>query len=95
MKDLGYNMGEFTGSNEENIADCFAGVWMANAYSRNVLTDTDYDEAIAALEALGVDRPGSSHGSAAVRKEALLLGYNGTGTYAAGDPLACVSTYAK
>jgi predicted metalloprotease len=79
--------------NSENIADCFAGVWMASAYHDGVLTDTDYYEAIAALEAIGAPL-GSSHGTPEQRREALLLGYNGAGAgTAAGDPANCLRAY--
>lgn len=81
-----------TGKNKELIADCFAGVWMATAYYEGLLTDTDYAEAVAALEAIG-DPPGSNgtdpHGTSAERSAALKIGYNGYGQYKPGTPQAC------
>jgi predicted metalloprotease len=80
--------------NFELIADCFSGVWMASAYHSALLTDTDYDEAIAALQAIGAaPLPTRSHGTREERVTALLLGYNGDGTTPPGDPQACLSAY--
>jgi predicted metalloprotease len=80
--------------NFELIADCFSGVWMASAYHTAVLTDTDYYEAVAALQAIGADpNPNRTHGTREERIEALLLGYHGDGTTAPGDPNACLTAY--
>lgn len=86
-----------TGANKELIADCFAGVWMTAEYYRGVLTDTDVEEAVAALEAIG-DGPGVSadpHGTSAQRAAALRLGYHGGDGYAPGKPAACINAYWK
>lgn len=79
----------FTGSNQEAIADCFAGVWMNATYYEGVLEPGDFDEAVAALNAVGAPQPGSSHPTAPERDAALKAGYN------TGDPIHCVDTYWK
>lgn len=89
----------FTGPNVELVADCFAGVWMTSAYYSKLMFTGDIDEAIAAAEAIA-DPVGvvvkDPHGSAAQRKQALLVGYQGIkGKYKPGDPLGCVATYWK
>lgn len=83
----------FTGSNKEAIADCFAGNWMASTYYDGTLKPGDYEEGIAALEALGQPQPGGSHPSAEERRAAILLGYNGNSQFGPGDPYACISAY--
>lgn len=81
-----------TGKNRELIADCFAGVWMASAYYSGLLEPGDFEEGVAALEAIG-DELGT-HGTSAERRDALLVGYNGIpGETAPGDPGACIQTY--
>jgi len=81
-----------TGENIELIADCFAGAWTTSAYYRGMLENGDFEEAVAALRSM----PDSdSHGSTEARVQAMLVGYNGTGTYQPGDPWGCVQTYWK
>lgn len=89
----GAAVAEPTGKDKELIADCFAGVWMASAYYSGLLIDTDYDEGVTALEAIG--HGGSeTHGTADERRDALLVGYNGlAGVTAPGDPMACIYAY--
>lgn len=99
LKAVGKPMQPITGANNELLADCFAGVWISYAYSQGVLTDTDYDEAIAAAEAVG-DKPGSisqdPHGTPEERMYALRVGAEyGAGGFPAGHPSACTSTYWK
>lgn len=99
LKALGKPMPAITGANNELLADCFSGVWISYAYSQGVLIDTDYDEAIAAAEAIG-DKPGGinndPHGSPAERVQALRTGAEyGANGYPAGNPAACTSTYWK
>ena len=96
-KALGRPMPAVTGANNELLADCFSGAWISYAFSQGVLTDTDYDEAIAAAEAIG-DKPGGinndPHGSPAERMQALRIGAEfGANGYAAGHPAACTTTY--
>ena len=82
--------------NKELIADCFAGNWMASAYYTGLLTDTDFDEAVSALVAIGDPAPGGTHGTPPQRRQALLTGYHGLpGVTAAGAPDACIKTYWK
>ncbi|MEJ2863220.1 neutral zinc metallopeptidase [Actinomycetospora flava] len=73
---------------KELIADCFAGVWANTAYYAGYLTDTDKEEAVAALEAIGDSGIGGNdpHGTPAERKYAFELGYE----YA---PAMCINTY--
>jgi uncharacterized protein len=84
-----------TGVNSELIADCFAGVWMASAYYSGVLEPGDYEEGVAALEAISdTATGGTTHGTADERRQALLTGYNGLpGITSPGDPAACIQTY--
>lgn len=86
---------EFTGANQENIADCLAGVWMASAYKNGLLTDTDHDEAVAALEAVGADAAGGVHGTPEERRTALLLGYEGVPNGLPGQPADCFNAYSS
>lgn len=79
----------FTGSNKEAIADCFAGAWMNTTYYEGVLEPGDFEEAVAALNAVGAPQPGSSHPTAPERDAALKAGYN------TGDPMHCVDIYWK
>ena len=79
-------------------ADCYAGVWAANAkdpQGRPVMEPGDFEEGMRAAEAIGDDTlqkqmqgrvvPDSfTHGSSAQRMAALQRGYN------RGDPKACV-----
>ncbi len=81
----GSTLGGPVGQNGELIADCFAGVWMASAYYKNMLIDTDYEEALSALYSIG-DNEGS-HGTPEERVAAVTAGYNST------NPMDCVSTY--
>jgi predicted metalloprotease len=78
-------------------ADCYAGVWAANARNsrgESVMEPGDFEEGMRAAEAIGDDTlqrqsqgrvvPDSfTHGSSAQRMEALQRGYN------SGDPNAC------
>lgn len=75
--------------NKELIADCFAGSWAAAGYYSGLLTDTDYEEAVAAIQAIA-DPPdvGGNHGTAEQRASALEVGYN-----ADADPQICIATY--
>jgi len=78
-------------------ADCYAGVWAANAkdpQGRPVMEQGDFEEGMRAAEAIGDDTlqrqaqgtvvPDSfTHGSSAQRMEALQRGYK------SGDPNVC------
>jgi predicted metalloprotease len=78
-------------------ADCYAGVWAANAKNpqgQSVMEPGDFEEGMRAAEAIGDDTlqkqtqgrvvPDSfTHGSSAQRMEALQRGYK------SGDPAAC------
>jgi hypothetical protein len=78
-------------------ADCYAGVWAANArdpQGRPVMEQGDFEEGMRAAEAIGDDTlqrqaqgtvvPDSfTHGTSAQRMEALQRGYK------SGDPNAC------
>ncbi len=76
------------GKNQELIADCFAGVWMNSAYYKNMLIDTDYQEALDALYAIGDDGTGPDpHGTPEERVAAVTAGYN------SGQPVSCIETY--
>ena len=92
--------GENSGSVRTELqADCFAGVWAANAVDTGFLepiTDQQLAQALDAAQAVGDDRiqqqtqgyvnPDSwTHGSAAERKQAFTTGYN------SGKPGACNS----
>lgn len=76
------------GKNQELIADCFAGVWMNSAYYQNMLIDTDYEEALNALSAIG-DQGDSAdpHGTPEERAAAVTAGYN------SGQPVSCIDSY--
>jgi len=97
LEAAGKPMPAITGANNELLADCFAGVWINYAYSDGVLTDTDYDEAIGAAEAVG-DKPGTisqdPHGTPEERMQAVRIGAEyGANGHPAGHPGACISTY--
>ena len=78
-------------------ADCYAGVWAANAkdsQGRSVMEPSDFEEGMRAAEAIGDDTlqkqsqgvvvPDSfTHGTSAQRMEALQRGYK------SGDPAVC------
>lgn len=82
--------------NKELIADCFAGNWAASAYYTGLLQPGDFDEAVAALSAIGDPGSGGTHGTADQRKAAVMTGYNGLpGITQPGDPIACIRTYWK
>ena len=80
-------------------ADCYAGVWAANAkdpQGRPVMEPGDFEEGMRAAEAIGDDTlqkqtqgrvvPDSfTHGSSAQRMNALRTGFQ------SGDPAACQS----
>ena len=91
-----------TAGNQEQVrvelqADCYAGVWAANAkdsQGRPVMEQGDFEEGMRAAEAIGDDTlqkqsqgmvvPDSfTHGSSAQRMEALQRGYR------SGDPKVC------
>ncbi|WP_433802956.1 neutral zinc metallopeptidase [Actinomycetospora sp. CA-084318] len=74
---------------KELIADCFAGVWANTAYYSGYLTDTDKEEAVAALESIGDAETGGAdpHGSPAERKYAFEMGYDN------GAPAMCINAY--
>ena len=77
----------------ELIADCFAGVWAASAYTEGYLEDGDIDEGLAVLNVIG-DAPGQvDHGTSRQRKAAFLLGYEGDDSAPAGDPNSCMVEY--
>lgn len=82
-----------TGKNDELIADCLAGAWMATAQQRGMLTDTDVEEAVAALEAVGDKSPSGGHGTSRERVAALALGYQGDATNPAGSVSTCLAAY--
>ena len=88
---------EPAGKYAELIADCMAGVWAASAYYQGVLDEqADWDEAVAALYAIGDNEVTSPthHGTSQERVDALLTGYNGiSGVTEPGSPDACVRTY--
>lgn len=63
-----------TPKNKELIADCFSGVWAANAYQEGRLEQGDVEEALYALNAIG--HP--SHGSGEERVQAWQIGFYGT-----------------
>ncbi|MDB5187019.1 MAG: putative protein of unknown function zinc metallopeptidase [Candidatus Saccharibacteria bacterium] len=91
-KARGANIPPVTGKNKELLADCFAGVWAATAYYNGLLEGTDFEEAVAAMAAVGDAKPGGKdpHGSPEERVAALNLGYNDQ-----MDPVRCISTYWK
>lgn len=88
----GQNVSPITGKNNELLADCFAGVWASTAYYNNILEGGDFEEAVAAMFAIGDAAPGGNdpHGSPAERVAALQLGYNDQ-----KDPVRCMNTYWK
>ncbi|MBL8160103.1 neutral zinc metallopeptidase [Candidatus Saccharibacteria bacterium] len=73
----------------ELIADCFAGVWAYSAYSRSRLDETDVQEGIEAIAAIGDLEEGGDdpHGTAAERVDAFYAGYR------EGRPATCVQLY--
>jgi hypothetical protein len=77
-----------TGKYNELLADCFAGNWTAHIYYAGLLEPGDFEEGVAALEAVG-DKGVSPdpHGTPAERAQAMTDGYNST------DPLFCTNTY--
>lgn len=89
---MGYSISAVNGANNELLADCFAGVWAATAYYDNLLEAGDFEEAVAALSAIGDAQPGGEdpHGSPAERVAALQLGYTDT-----ADPFQCINAYWK
>jgi len=75
-------------------ADCYAGVWANSTKQRDILSEGDVDEALAAASAVGDDRiqqrttgrinvDGFTHGSAAQRAEWFKRGFQ------SGDPRQC------
>ncbi|MDQ3244407.1 MAG: zinc metallopeptidase [Gemmatimonadota bacterium] len=75
-------------------ADCYAGVWANSTKRRDILSEGDVDEALAAASAVGDDRiqqrttgrinvDGFTHGSAAQRSEWFRRGFQ------SGDPRQC------
>ncbi len=77
-----------TGKYNELLADCFAGVWMNSAYYKNYLIDTDYQEAVGALQAIGDQGVAANpHGTPEERVVAVTAGYN------SGNPMDCVAAY--
>jgi uncharacterized protein len=76
------------GKNNELIADCLAGVWTQWANKEGILAPGDFQEGVAALEAVG-DRSVtlSSHGTPSERGTAVTAGFR------AGDPQTCIGTY--
>lgn len=78
-----------TNKNLELIADCFAGSFMASDYYSQTLEAGDFEEAVAALSAIGDAQPGGEfpHGSSQERVAALQLGYH------AASPSDCIQTY--
>ena len=75
-------------------ADCYAGVWANSTKRRDILSEGDVDEALAAASAVGDDRiqqrttgrinvDGFTHGSAAQRAEWFKRGFQ------SGDPRQC------
>lgn len=75
----------------EQIADCFAGVWAWSINQRGNLEQGDLDEIVAALKQMGdPDTTTKSHGTSAQRVAALA-----TGLRSGGDPTKCINTYWK
>jgi uncharacterized protein len=83
------------GKYKELLADCLAGVWTAHVYYEGLLEPGDFEEGVAALEAVG-DKGMSNdpHGSPAERSQAMRDGYNGiAGVGGPMDPFVCTKTY--
>jgi uncharacterized protein len=87
---------EPVGKYAELIADCMAGVWASAAYSQGILDEqADWDEAVAALYAIGdheVTSP-AHHGTPQERVDALHTGYYGISGTGPGSPDGCIQTY--
>lgn len=88
----GLEVAPITGKNNELIADCYAGVWASHAYYSNQQEVGDFEEAVAAMFAIGdaTDDGTDPHGTSAERVAALQAGYNDQ-----IDPSVCVSNYWK
>lgn len=86
-----------TGKWWELISDCMAGVWATSAYYRGTMQPGNFEEAVAALVAIGDTAiTAEPHGTSEERKNALLTGYNGIpNRYPPGAPAACTETYWK
>ncbi|MEO7904374.1 MAG: neutral zinc metallopeptidase [Candidatus Saccharimonadales bacterium] len=91
-EDAGKLITPITGKNNELIADCFAGVWLAESYYDQHLVGDDFEEAAAALSAIGDIVPDNvdPHGTGTERVDALTLGYNNK-----MQSTVCVTTYWK
>lgn len=92
-----YGQARPTGKWAELIADCMAGAWATSAYYRGGMGPGDFEEAVAALAAIGdMTRGDDPHGTPEGRTNALLTGYNGIpNRYPPGAPAACTETYWK
>jgi uncharacterized protein len=93
----GINIKAPTWKYNELIADCMAGVWASGAYNQGVLDEqSDWEEAVAALQAIGDHNYVSEghHGTPRERVDALNTGYFGiSGVTGPGSPDACIQKY--
>ena len=87
-----FNVPAPTNPNKELLADCFAGNYAYNAFTRGYLEDGDEQVALDALGAIGDDP--NSHGSPEQRDAAFEIGYRGTqDTPKPGVPAICINVY--
>jgi predicted metalloprotease len=86
QSELGFLDGRFTTLQTELHADCWAGVWAADAEAAGMFDDGDIEESVLTAWVIGdTDSPDRSHGTPDERIDAFLTGFD------TGHPLTCGS----